>query len=113
MAKTTKPTKTTTGAAKPASRRMTAPAPAARAEKVTTRRRTRSSSDSGQPLATADSRPVSFSRRTKAARVAELTHEEIAIRAYDVYQRRGGRPGSPDQDWQQAVVELRRERGLI
>jgi hypothetical protein len=110
MAKTTK---TTTGAAKPASRRKTAPAPAAGTEKVTTRRRTKSSSDSAQPLATADSRPARFTRRTKAAPAAEPTHDEIAIRAYYVYQRRVGRPGSPDQDWQQAVVEIRRERGLV
>jgi hypothetical protein len=46
----------------------------------------------------------------EAARVgAEPTHDDIATRAYFIYLRRGT-PGNPDQDWQQAVWELRQER---
>jgi hypothetical protein len=43
--------------------------------------------------------------------VAEPTHDEIATRAYFIYLRRGT-PGNPDQDWQQAVWELRQEQAL-
>jgi len=111
MAKTTKTTVTATGAAKPSPRRKTAPA--AGAEKATTRRRTKSSLEAAQPLVAADSRPGRTVRRTKTHRGSEPTHEEISLRAYYVYLRRGGFAGSPEQDWQQAVEELRRERGLL
>ena len=36
-----------------------------------------------------------------------LTHEQIRARAYEIYMARGGRPGSPEQDWAQAETELR------
>jgi len=32
--------------------------------------------------------------------------ERIRIRAYELYLRRGGRGGSPEQDWFQAVAEI-------
>lgn len=35
--------------------------------------------------------------------------ERIRIRAYELYLRRGGRGGSPEQDWLQAVAEIYRE----
>lgn len=41
------------------------------------------------------------------ARNTVLTHEQIARRAYEIFQARGGQPGSPEQDWQQAERELR------
>ena len=34
------------------------------------------------------------------------THEEIAARAFEVYQRRGGQGGSPESDWLVAESEL-------
>lgn len=40
----------------------------------------------------------------------DLTHEEIAARAYQCWQERGDAPGSPEADWQQAEQELRAER---
>jgi hypothetical protein len=36
-----------------------------------------------------------------------ITHEQIRARAYEIYMARGGRPGSPEQDWAQAETELR------
>jgi hypothetical protein len=113
MAKTTKKTETTIGGAKPAARRKTAPAPAPGVEKVTVRRRTKTQSEASQPMATADSRPVRAERPAPAAPVPEPTHEEIALRAYHLYLRRRGWPGSPEHDWLQAVIELRRERRLL
>ncbi|HLL02111.1 MAG TPA: DUF2934 domain-containing protein [Myxococcaceae bacterium] len=41
------------------------------------------------------------------ARNTVLTHEQIARRAYEIFMARGGQPGSPEQDWQQAERELR------
>jgi hypothetical protein len=35
------------------------------------------------------------------------THEQIARRAYEIFQARGGQPGNPEQDWHQAERELR------
>ena len=112
MAKTTKKTETT-GAAKPAARRKTTPAAAAGVEKVTTRRRTKAQSEGTDLVAVADSRPSKAERPVAVARVPEPTHDEIAVRAYYLSQRRRAWAGSPDADWLQAVNELRRERGII
>ena len=35
--------------------------------------------------------------------------ERIRIRAYELYLRRGGRNGSPEQDWFQAIAEVHGE----
>jgi len=35
------------------------------------------------------------------------THEEIALRAYDIYSRNGRNEGHSRQDWEQAEHELR------
>ncbi len=109
----TKKTETTTGAAKPAARRKTTAAPAPEAEKATTRRRTKSQLEPSQPVAAADSRPVKAERPVRAALGHEPTHEEIALRAYHLFLRRRGWPGSPEHDWLQAVNELRRGARLL
>ncbi len=44
-------------------------------------------------------------RKTRAAKTAP-THEEIALRAYEIYLERGGAPGDALQDWTQAEREL-------
>jgi hypothetical protein len=41
---------------------------------------------------------------------AELTHEEIANRAYQIYLQRGADEGYDVDDWLQAEQELARER---
>lgn len=45
---------------------------------------------------------------TKKARVAKTapTHEEIALRAYEIYLERGGAPGDALEDWTRAEREL-------
>ncbi len=35
-----------------------------------------------------------------------LTHEEIALRAYEIYLERGGAPGNELEDWTRAEREL-------
>jgi Protein of unknown function (DUF2934) len=38
---------------------------------------------------------------------SEPTHEEIALRAYEIYLERGGVPGDALEDWTRAERELR------
>lgn len=44
-------------------------------------------------------------KKTRAAKTAP-THEEIALRAYEIYLERGGAPGDALQDWMRAEREL-------
>ncbi len=43
----------------------------------------------------------------RAAAHEELTHEQIAARAYECWQERGGVQGSPEMDWHRAEKELK------
>jgi hypothetical protein len=43
---------------------------------------------------------------SEVARPVVPDAESIRIRAYEVYQRRGGRPGDPLDDWRRAEAEL-------
>jgi hypothetical protein len=38
------------------------------------------------------------------------THAEITRRAYEIFVKRGGRPGDPMKDWLDAEAELKAER---
>lgn len=46
--------------------------------------------------------------KTKTSRVKKTrpTHEEIALRAYQIYLERNGAPGDPHSDWLRAEAEL-------
>lgn len=44
-------------------------------------------------------------KKTQAAKNPP-THEEIALRAYEIYLERGGAPGDALQDWTRAEREL-------
>lgn len=44
-------------------------------------------------------------KKTRAAKSAP-THEQIALRAYEIYLERGGAPGDALQDWTRAEQEL-------
>jgi len=37
--------------------------------------------------------------------------DEIAVRAYELFQKRGGHHGHDREDWYEAEVQLARERG--
>ncbi|WP_223643889.1 DUF2934 domain-containing protein [Corallococcus sp. EGB] len=57
------------------------------------------------PERTEDKKPaVPVSAPTRSA---APTQEQIARRAYEIFQARGGTHGSPEQDWHQAERELR------
>lgn len=45
-------------------------------------------------------------KKTQAAKNPP-THEEIALRAYEIYLERGGAPGDALEDWTRAERELR------
>jgi hypothetical protein len=44
-------------------------------------------------------------KKTREAKSAP-THEEITLRAYEIYMERGGAPGDALQDWTRAEREL-------
>ncbi len=49
--------------------------------------------------------------QSKSTRTVVLlpTEEQIRMRAYAIYERRNGAPGTPDGDWKLAEHELRAE----
>ena len=49
-------------------------------------------------------------RATVGHGILAFGHEDIASRAYELWQARGCPYGSPEQDWFQAVTELRTRR---
>lgn len=53
-------------------------------------------------------KPKSSLPATKKPRTAKTspTHEEIALRAYEIYLERGGAPGDALEDWIRAEHEL-------
>ena len=65
--------------------------------------------------AAASGAATSTTRRKATKRAAGSvvpSHDEIAQRAYEIYQRRGETAGDPVNDWLQAEAELNQERGL-
>lgn len=83
------------------------------AKRSTPRRPTRKSASDGvdTPAAEASDRATSATSETSAAdQPSELTYDDIAARAYDLWVRRGHASGGEFQDWLQAEKELRDER---
>lgn len=56
--------------------------------------------------------PAPAARKTKSAKSAP-THEEIALRAYQIYLERGGTPGNELEDWTRAERELMGKNGRL
>jgi hypothetical protein len=111
MAKTTRKTEATSGEKKPATRRPKA-APVAGAEQVTTRRRTKTASDAAPVAAAAEVRTSKVKHEVEQGFGAEPTHDEIALRAWSIYENRGGGHGQAFDDWVEARTQLFLERGL-
>jgi hypothetical protein len=112
MAKTTRKTGNDTTGAKPAARRKTATVPAAGAGKATTRRRIKTEAEIAPAAAIANDRPARADRPVAAAPVPEPMHDQIAMRAYHIFLRRGATPGHAAADWFLARAELLQARGL-
>ena len=49
--------------------------------------------------------PLPTMKKTRAAKITP-THEEIALRAYEIYMKREGAPGDALEDWTRAEREL-------
>jgi len=111
MAKTTRKTEANTGEKKPATRRPKA-APVAGAEQVATRRRTKASADAAPIAEAAGVRAASLKQPGGQGFGAEPTHDEIALRAWSIYENRGGGHGQAFDDWVEAKRQLHEERGL-
>jgi hypothetical protein len=97
MAKTTRKTEPATAAKKPASR--TKAGPAAGAEKATARRQAKTEAANAEPPA-------------RQGFASEPTHDEIALRAWSIYERRGRSHGRAMSDWLEAKTQLILERGI-
>jgi hypothetical protein len=54
--------------------------------------------------------PMEPSNDPVTNRPEDLGHEDIALRAYSLWEKRGSPIGSPDEDWFRAEQELRAER---
>ena len=96
MAKTTRKTEPPTAEKKPATRRPKA-APVPDAEQLTARRRIKAAPEAA---------PV------ERVLVPAPTHDEIALRAWSIYENRGGGHGQAMDDWLEAKRQLFAERGL-
>ena len=78
------------------------------ADSTTPKKRTRKTvgaADSGTKVV----QTASKSQKTREVVVTPSMEEQIRIRAYELYLRREGRGGSPEQDWFQAAAEVRGE----
>ena len=78
------------------------------ADSTTPKKRTRktvSETESSTKVAKA-AKTVAKPSKTKEVVVTPSMEEQIRIRAYELYLRRGGRGGSPEQDWFQAMQEI-------
>jgi hypothetical protein len=104
MAKTTRKTDPATAEKKPAVRRTRTAAPEAGARKATARGRKKTGA-AGVPAA-------GVARRAEAAGAFEPAHDDIALRAWSIYERRGGGHGQALADWLEARAQLCLERGL-
>lgn len=62
------------------------------------------------PPSPPESRRQSHSEVARSLGYMKPTQEEIAQRAYELYQARGGKPGNPDEDWLRAERELTEAR---
>jgi hypothetical protein len=114
MAKTTRKTETAAAEAKPARARKKADETAAGAGKAPARAKRKTAAKGSEiPVASA-SAIANLGQPVQAPSVPpEPTHNEIALRAWSIYQRRGASHGQAMSDWLQAKAELSRERGLV
>jgi len=112
MAKTTRKTQEAAAEKKPAARRASAAAPATGIKKTTTRTRKKAGAPGSIP-AISDREVANLGQPVQAPAIpAEPTHDEIALRAWSIYERRGGGHDQAFDDWLEAKRQLFAERGL-
>jgi len=113
MAKTTRKTDSTPAEKKPAVRRPRAASTVAGTEKATVRK-TRKAAGGAPAIPAVTERDVAnLGQPVQAPAIpAEPTHDEIAVRAWSIYEHRGGGNGRAMDDWLEAKRQLFAERGL-
>jgi hypothetical protein len=112
MAKTTRKTEPTTAEQKPAARRAKPAAPAAGARKTTARGRKRVEGSAADIPAMTAREVANVGQPVQAPAIpAEPTHDEIALRAWSIYESRGGGHERAMDDWLEAKRQLFAERG--
>ena len=113
MAKTTRKTESTPAEKKPAARRPRAASTVAGTEKATVRK-TRKAAGGAPAIPAVTERDVAnLGQPVQAPAIpAEPTHDEIAVRAWSIYEHRGGGNGRAIDDWLEAKRQLFAERGL-
>jgi hypothetical protein len=113
MAKMTRKTGPTTAEKKPAAGRAKAAAPAAGARKTTTRSRKKAEGSAAAIPAMTGNEIANLGQPVQAPAIpSEPTHDEIALRAWSIYESRGGGYDQAMDDWLEAKRQLFAERGL-
>jgi len=113
MAKTTRKTESTPVEKKPVVRRAKAAAPAAGAAKTAVRRTKKAAGETPALRAVTARDVANVGQPLQAPAIpAEPTHDEIALRAWSIYESRGGGHGQAFDDWVEAKRQLCAERGL-
>jgi hypothetical protein len=113
MAKTTRKTEPTNAEKQPAVRRARAAAPAADERKTATRARKKTDGGAAAIPAKTGREVANVGQSLQEPAIpAEPTHDEIALRAWSIYEGRGGGHGQAFDDWVEARRQLFAERGL-
>jgi hypothetical protein len=111
MAKMTRKTEPTAAEKKPAARR-TKDAGDAGAVKPAVRRTKKTAAETPAIPAITASDVANLGQPVQAPAIpSEPTHDEIALRAWSIYERRGGGHGQAMSDWLEAKRQLNAERG--
>ncbi len=112
MAKTTPKTDSAPAEKKPAVRRTKAAGTEAGAGKTTARKTRKAAGQVPAIPAVTERDVVKPGQPAQAPAIRpEPTHDEIAVRAWSIYERRGGGHGQAMDDWLEAKRQLSAERG--
>jgi hypothetical protein len=113
MAKTTRKAEPTSAEKKPVVRSPRAASTAAGAVKATVRKPRKAAGDALGIPAVTERDVANVGQPLQAPAIpAELAHDEIALRAWSIYLRRGASHGQAMSDWLEAKRQLLAERGL-
>ena len=113
MAKTTRKTEPKTAENTPATRRARTAAPPAGTKKKTTTRARKKVDEAAAVPAMTESEVVQLGQPVQAPAIpSEPSHDEIALRAWSIYESRGGGHGQAFDDWVEAKRQLFAERGI-
>jgi hypothetical protein len=112
MAKTTRKTDAAPAEKKPAVRRPRAASTAAGTDKPAVRRTRKPSGEAPAIPAVTEHDVANVGQPVQAPAIpSEPTHDEIALRAWRIYENRGGGHGQAMSDWLEAKRQLLTERG--